>query len=242
MKQAFRVAIAAMVAALLSGCYALQKSDSYYGVSTANQNVVFLLDRSGSMEGKDEGVAGAAVQAQVLNKSAEVVQRNMGGAVGGLLGNQIRSEGSKMGAAKRALIPAVRGLQAPSRYAVVTFGGQVDTWHNQMIPATPTQQNVDMVRINQVSAGGGTPMSTALERAFHYPEVTAIFLLTDGQPTDSSNAAILAKVATLNSTRRVAIYTIGFGQDKDATFLQRLAQENGGQYIDQTNAGNWFPF
>jgi len=242
MKYACRVAIVATVASLLSGCYALQKSDSYYGVSTANQNVVFLLDRSGSMEGKDEGATGAAVQTQVLNKSAEAVQRNMGGALGGLLANQLRSEGSKMGAAKRALIPAVRGLQAPSRYAVVTFGGQVDTWHGQMVPAMATQQNMDMVRINQVSASGGTPMMTALERAFQYPDATAIFLLTDGQPTDSSNAAILAKVATLNRTRSVAIYTIGFGQDKDSVFLQRLAQENGGQYIDQTNAGNWFPF
>lgn len=242
MKYVFRVMTAVAVATLLAGCYALQKSDSYYGVSTANQNVVFLLDRSGSMEGKDEGAAGAAVQNQVLNRSADTVQRNLGGAVGGFLGNQIRSEGNKMGAAKRALIPAVRGLQTPSRYAVVTFGGQVDTWHDQMVPATPTQQNIDMARINQVSASGGTPMMAALERGFQYPDATVIFLLTDGQPTDSGNAAILARVAALNSTRRVAIYTIGFGQDKDTPFLQRLAQENEGQYIDQTNAGNWFPF
>ncbi len=242
MEHAFRVVVAAVVTTLLSGCYAVQKSDNYYGVRTANQNVVFLLDRSGSMEGKDEGVASAAVQAQVLNRSADTVQRKMGGVVGNFLGNQIRSEGSKMGAAKRALIPAVRGLEPPSRYAVVTFGGQVDTWHEQMVPAAPAQQNIDIVRINQVAASGGTPMLGALERGFQYPEATAIFLLTDGQPTDAGNAAILSRVAALNSNRRVAIYTIGFGDDKDIAFLQRLAQENGGEYIDQTNAGNWLPF
>lgn len=242
MKHAFRVLIAASIIVLLSGCYAVKSSNNYYGVKTANQNVVFLLDRSGSMEGKDEGVVSNAVQTQVLNKSASAAQSKIGGIVGNLVGNQIRSEGSKMGAAKRALIPAVRGLELPSRYSVVTFGGQVDTWHDQMVPAAPTQKNVDIVRINQVSAAGGTPMLTALERGFQYPDATAIFLLTDGQPTDSNNASILARVATLNATRRVTIHTIGFGEDKDAAFLRQLAQENGGEYIDQTNAGSWLPF
>ena len=242
MKRAIGVVVATAAAVLLSGCYALQKSDNYYGIRTENNNVVFLLDNSGSMEGKDEGVGTAAVQNEVLSRSAQTVQRKVGGAVGNFLGNQLRSEGTKMGAAKRALIPAVRGLNPPSQYAVVTFGGQVDTWHAQMVAAAPSQQNMDMVRINQVDAGGGTPMLRALERAFQYPEATAIFLLTDGQPTDSSNAAILAKVASLNSERRVVIHTIGFGDDKDTQFLQRLAQENGGEYIDQTNAGSWFGF
>ena len=242
MKHAFRVLISASIIVLLSGCYAVQKSDSYYGVKTSNQNVVFLLDRSGSMEGKDEGIAGVAVQSQVLNRSADVAQDKVGGFLGNLIGGQIRSEGTKMGAAKRALIPAVRGLETPSRYAVVTFGGQVDTWHGQMTPATASSKNVDIVRINQVSAEGGTPMLTALQRGFQYPDATVIFLLTDGQPTDSNNADILARVAALNSTRRVVIHTIGFGDDKDTAFLRRLAQDNGGQYIDQTNAGNWLPF
>lgn len=242
MKGVFRVLLAAAVIGLLPGCYAVQKSDSYYGVRTANQNVVFLLDRSGSMEGKDEGVVSGAVQNQVLNKSANLAQDKIGGMLGSLVGKQLRNEGTKMGAAKRALIPAVRGLEAPSHYAVVTFGGQVDSWHDRMVPAATTQKNIDIVRINQVSASGGTPMMAALERGFQYPDATVIFLLTDGQPTDSNNAAILSRVAALNSGRHVAIYTIGFGDDKDEAFLRQLAQSNGGEYIDQTNAGNWLPF
>lgn len=242
MKGVFQTLVATGMVLLLSGCYAVQTSDSYYGVKTANQNVVFVLDRSGSMEGKDEGVVSGAVQGQVLNRTADVAQDKLGGVLGNVVGNQLRSEGNKMGAAKRALIPAVRGLQPPSRYAIVTFGGQVDGWHDQMVAAATTQKNVDIVRINQVSASGGTPMKTALERAFQYPDATVIFLLTDGQPTDSSNAGILERVAALNGTRHVVIHTIGFGEDKDASFLQQLARDNGGEYIDQSNAGNWLPF
>jgi len=85
-------------------------------------------------------------------------------------------------------------------------------------------------------------MLPARQRGFQYPDAPAIFLLTDGQPTDSSNAEILARVAALNSSRRVVIHTIGFGEDKDTAFLRQLAQDNGGKYIDQTNAGNWLPF
>lgn len=242
MKAMLRTLAVTGISVLLAGCYAIQSSDSYYGVRTANQNVVFLLDSSGSMEGKDEGVVSGAVQGQVLNRSADAAQDKIGGVLGSVVGNQLRSEGNKMGAAKRALIPAVRGLQSPSRYAVVTFGGQVESWHQQMVDAAATQKNIDIVRINQVDASGGTPMKTALERAFQYPDATVIFLLTDGQATDSGNADILARVASLNSTRHVVIHTIGFGEDKDAAFLQQLAQSNGGEYIDQTRAGSWLPF
>ena len=38
-----------------SGCYLFQKSDSFYGLQTAGQRIVFVVDTSGSMEGKNEG-------------------------------------------------------------------------------------------------------------------------------------------------------------------------------------------
>ena len=51
---------------LLGGCYLFQSSETFYGLKTAGQRIVFVVDISGSMEGKNEGtiqdrVTGAAV-------------------------------------------------------------------------------------------------------------------------------------------------------------------------------------
>ena len=50
-----------------SGCYLFQSSEPFYGLKTSGQKVVFVVDISGSMEGKNEGslqdrVTGMAVQ------------------------------------------------------------------------------------------------------------------------------------------------------------------------------------
>jgi Mg-chelatase subunit ChlD len=79
-----------------------------------------------------------------------------------------------------------------------------------------------------------------LEEMSGYLDVTISFLLTDGQSTDSSNTQILERVRALNKDRHIAIYTIDFGNDAD--FLRRLATENGAKYVDQTHAGQLFPF
>lgn len=242
MKSLLRLLIPVLLATLLCGCYGFEKSSTYYGVRTAGQNVVFVIDTSGSMEGKDEGSIGDQVTHTVVERSADAVEHAIGGFLGRMAGKQVSSEATKLGSAKRALIPALRGLEASSRYAIVQFGGHADAWHEHMVAATSTQKNADIARVEQLSADGSTPMLAALERSFRYQGATTIFLLTDGRPDGGSTGQILDRVRALNADRHIVVHTIGFGEDKDAGFLQTLARENGGRYVDQSHAGQLLPF
>lgn len=226
----------------MSGCYAVQKSADYYGVRTAGQNVVFLLDTSGSMEGKDEGTLENEVEQEAANQAANVAEDAIGGSIGEAVGGQVRGEATKLGAAKRELIPAVRGLEETSLYAIATFGSNVNTWHSSLVAATSVQRTADAARINGLDASGSTPMLAAIERGFQYSGATTFFLLTDGQPTDSNAGQILERVRELNENSGIIIHTIGFGEDKDEDFLRQLAEENGGQYVDRTQTGRILPF
>ena len=73
----------ALVAALASsGCHAVQTSQDYYGIDTKGQSVLFVIDISGSMEGKQEGTIQDQVQAEAANRGGTEVQRRVGGTVG----------------------------------------------------------------------------------------------------------------------------------------------------------------
>lgn len=218
---------------LVAGCYAVRKSADYYDVHTAGHNVVFLVDISGSMEGKQEGTLQDQVEGAAADAAGDIVERTVGGGIGRAIGGQVRGEATKLGTAKRELIPAIRGLEETSRFAVVTFGDGVSTWHEDLVPATSTTTNTTLVRVNGLSADGETAMLAALQRGFQYQGATTIFLVTDGQPTDSSGDEIRERVRQLNGDNRIVLHTVGLGPDQDGAFLAALAQENGGQYVNR---------
>lgn len=226
----------ALTMALLAapGCYLFQRSETFYGLQTAGQRIVFVVDISGSMEGKNEGslqdqVTGAAVQA-----SGNAMGRFIGGSVGSFVGKQTASEATKLGGAKRELIPAIQGLPEGSSFALVTFGRDVKPWMLGMAPATAQNKNIALATIKQLEANGGTPARKALEAAFDFSDATLVLFVSDGRPTDGSDRDILARVEALNAGRggrRVTVSAIGLGEDQDETFLTALASQNGGQYV-----------
>jgi uncharacterized protein YegL len=214
-----------------SGCYMFQKSDSYYGIATAQRKILFVLDVSGSMEGKAEGNITDQITAAATRRAGDAV----GGAVGGIAGSMISSaaseETTKLGAAKRELIPAIQGLDQSSRFTIITFGEKVSPWRDQLIAADGTYKDQAMIFLKGLESNGGTPAREALERAFRFTDADLIFFVSDGQPSDASASEILARVGQLNATRHVTIETIGLGDDQDEAFLRDLAAQNGGQYI-----------
>lgn len=231
-KRFIRAALAgAMVLVAGSGCYLFQKSDTFYGLKTAGQRVVFVVDVSGSMEGKNEGslqdrATGLAVQA-----SGNAIGNAIGGSLGSFVGQQTTSEVTKLGGAKRELIPAIQGLPESSSFSIITFGNDTKPWMLGMVPATAANTNMAAAFIKQLEANGGTPARAALDKAFAYPDLGLVFFVSDGQPTDSNAAEILTHVRTLNATRRVMVSTVGLGADQDERFLTTLAAENGGRYV-----------
>jgi len=214
-----------------SGCYLFEKSETFYGLNTAGQRIAFVVDISGSMEGKNEGSIRDQVTGRAVSTGGSALGHAIGGSIGSFVGNQTASEATKLGGAKRELIPAIQGMPETSSFIVITFGDQVKPWLLGMAQASSTNKATAIALVKDLSATGGTPALEALERAMSYPDVGVIFFLSDGQPTDASADAILNRVRELNSRRHVVVSTVGLGADQDEKFLATLASQNGGQYV-----------
>jgi uncharacterized protein YegL len=213
------------------GCYLFRSSETFYGLRNPGGRIVFVIDISGSMEGKNEGTIEDRAVGMAAQSGSRAVSGAIGGPLGSLVGKQAASEVTKLGGAKRELIPALQGLPESSSFSIITFGQKAEPWFRGMVPASGENKDLAVVFVKQLSANGGTPARKALQAAFAYPDATTIFFLSDGQPTDSSADQILADVRGLNAQRRVTISTIGLGGDQNERFLGALAGENGGQYV-----------
>ncbi|HEY0711870.1 MAG TPA: VWA domain-containing protein [Polyangia bacterium] len=228
-----RLLAAALATAIIptSGCYLFQSSTTFYGLKTAGQKVVFVVDISGSMEGKNEGSIQDQLTGVAVRKSGTALGNALGGTLGSIVGKQTSSEITKLGGAKRELIPALQGLPESSSFSIITFGQQTKPWLMGMVSATGTNRNIAAAFVKDLEANGGTPAKRALEQAFEYPDVNLIFFVSDGQPTDGRAADILNHVRMLNSRRGVVVSTVGLGGDQDEAFLAALANQNGGRYV-----------
>ncbi|HKU39525.1 MAG TPA: hypothetical protein VJR89_15305, partial [Polyangiales bacterium] len=139
------------------GCYMLSSSQTFYGLKTEGQKVIFLVDVSGSMEGKDEGNLTDRVVAQAAASGGETVGGAIGGDVGSFIGQQTASEATKLGGAKRELIPALQGLPESSSFSIITFGDETKEWYRGMVPATSSNRNLAIAFVKSLEASGGTP-------------------------------------------------------------------------------------
>jgi uncharacterized protein YegL len=166
-----------------------------------------------------------------VQASGSAIGNAIGGSLGSFVGQQTTSEVTKLGGAKRELIPAIQGLPDTTSFSIITFGNEVKPWLLGMSAADGKNRNIAAAFVKDLEANGGTPARRALEEAFKYPDATLIFFVSDGQPTDSSAADILTRVRELNAQRHVVVSTVGLGGDQDERFLTQLATENGGRYV-----------
>ena len=224
-------ALALLAISLASGCYLFQSSQTFYGLKTAGQKIVFVVDISGSMEGKNEGSLQDRFTGVAVQKSGNALGQALGGTLGSIVGSQATSEVTKLGGATRELIPALQGLPESSSFSIITFGQETKPWLMGMVPATGANTNIGSAFVKDLEANGGTPAKRALDKAFEYADANVIFFVSDGQPTDGSAADILNHVRSLNARRRVVISTVGLGGDQDESFLSALAKQNGGHYV-----------
>src|SRR3954466_11025562 len=105
-----KVALTLLLLGTTSGCYLFQSSETFYGLKTSGQKVVFVIDISGSMEGKNEGTIQDRVTGMAVQTGGNAIGSAIGGTVGAFVGQQSASEVTKLGGAKRELIPAIQGL------------------------------------------------------------------------------------------------------------------------------------
>lgn len=232
---------------IMQSCRFFQDSEEYYGVKITTKRNVFVIDISGSMEGKVEKDLQGNIVAEATNAAAQEVGSAIGGKVGGMFASKASSEMTKLAEVKNQLIPAIKGLPEDSYFNIITFENDIERWKDKLVKATTSNKNMAIVMIENLESGGGTNIYGGLEDAFILAgagamdstknlNVETIFFLTDGHPSGGKHTnptKILEETQKMNPLQRVVINAVGLGKDKDAGFLRKLANQNGGTYIDK---------
>ncbi len=201
-----------------------KKGVYYYGIPQEGKSIVYVIDCSGSMMAsiKHPGGDGPPVDA---------------------------GPDSRMEATKEALIEVLGKLTKDDKFAIVCFNDVVVPYAKAMTPATPAEIKKAQAWVKALAPLQTTNIHDALEQAFalagrgaqdkYYKSVVdTIFLLTDGSPTKPDNTPdsterILESVRRWNPTKHVVIHTIGIGKGLNVNFLQQIAKENGGRFVQQ---------
>lgn len=145
---------------------------------------------------------------------------------------------NKIQQAKAALKFCVNNLDPRDRFGVIAFSNDVRLWQDGLRKASSGSLRAAEEYVGQFKADGGTNINGALGAALDMlasdvSEDTArppvIIFLTDGLPTVGITDVnqILANVRKANR-RRARIFDFGVGNDYNAHFLDKLANENNG--------------
>ena len=191
---------------------------SFYGITTRSNRILFVLDRSGSM---NEPIGSADTGAETRRK---------------------------IDAAKQQLKSAIASLEEGDLFNIITYAVDVTPWQRKMVKMTPkVARKVERYIDHEIDAASGTNIHDALRDAFrvagigamdkaYESNVDTIFFLTDGRPSVGEvqqPEEILLRVKEWNRLARIVVHAVGVGKDHDASFLRRLAEENGGQYTSR---------
>jgi hypothetical protein len=237
MKRILNLLTITFIVIMFSACYMVKKSESYYGVDTGtSKKIVYVIDISGSMEGKAETDLKGNVISTAGSKVGNAVGNKVGGKLGNIISKQTSDQLTKLGKAKKELMPSIRGLSEDTYFTIVVFENNVKKLNKQLVQANATNKNLAIAYLEKLESGGGTNMSDALEESFALAGVETIFVLSDGEPNEGkipNPQDILEAVAKWNSSKSVKINTIGLGEDCDKDFMKKLADQNGGQFIDK---------
>ena len=198
---------------------------NFVGIHTQKKSLLILMDLSGSMYKEDENYAKAA---------------------------------DKLVAISQALVQAIPGEEF--RFNVMGFWGVAPTTEFPLfrpagvfVPAQGTERGEAEAWIKRTvdtygAKSGGTPSWEALEKAFAFPGLGAVILITDGAPNgcnvlDPSGAAVplpeklaeFRKAVLQRKPAGVEIHCIGVGRELYGDpvfrrFLAGLAAENGGGF------------
>lgn len=222
----------------LAAQYGPAAGTHYHGIDTPSRAIVFVVDVSSSMQTL---VTSAAAEAgETPPRRIDVVRRDLQRTLEGLEPHvrfNVLAFATEIDAWKKGLVSA-NPLNRSSAF----------DWVGRLEPVGAASANdlahMGLAPLSDPEAGK-TNTWGALERAMaagdaragaddYEGDVDTIFLLSDGRPSHGAYVdvdAILEAVREANELRRIAIHTIAIGRF-NKVFLQRLAQENGGVFVD----------
>jgi hypothetical protein len=222
---------------------------TFYDIPTQSQAIVFVLDRSGSM------------QEPAGEKSRAKEDKPKGPVTGG--GDKHGKDGAdeavagdtRLAVAKNKLAQCVENLAKDVRFGLVFYGSDVVVWKEA--PALELADSGNKAEalawFGSLEPAGATAMFHALLKALEYADgdpgakgrkrnlaggANTIFLLSDGSPTDGAGQQLssevleeeMARFLEANEIYRCVVHTIGIGPTHNRTLMKRIAAATGGEY------------
>lgn len=139
----------------------------------------------------------------------------------------------RLGAVKRALHAVVEELAQDDLFNIVLFGNRAESLYRDPVPATTQNKQAASAFIEAQGAMGATHFEAALRELLQQavPPGTAhhVVFLTDGSPTLGETDPIrLSEMVAGWTGSEVRLYTVGIGDQVDASFLRGLAEDQRG--------------
>ena len=212
---------------------------SYHGVTTPSRSIVFVIDVSGSMEQEVVNKERFKDGNYPSWKRIDVIKTE--------LIKTIRTLGPEVEFNIIAFATDVKPWKKNQVKANPLNKSSAETWASHL-EAIGGSSKEDLARAGLVGAanleGGKTNTYGALMAALGVEDgkvvrgyetaIDTIFFLSDGRPSTGKFVEpddVLREIRAANELRKVAIHTITLGEfEKD--FMERLAQENGGSFVD----------
>lgn len=204
--------------------------NSFYGIETKAQHIMYILDVSGSML-VDSRTGG-----------------NPPGAKPAPRGQQAEGEKGhrRIDQAVAQLKRSIEAIPSKGTFNIIFYNEKVSIWRKGMQKANKKNKKAAITWADTVEAGGATNIFDSVELAFqnagrgtfdkHYKVgIETIFLLSDGSPNRgriTETNPFLEEVAKLNRLSKIQIHTVGIGGGGMGGLLRRLAQDNHGEYVE----------
>lgn len=191
----------------------------FFGVPVTGGSIAFVVDTSGSMD-------------EVVGTNPREEKRGVGP--------------TRLRAAKEQMLAAVQGMDPDSCYWLWTFADKAHQW--TPVPIRPSASSGRSLTelLGRLHAKGGTNLYDGLAQALQFAEmklgeqnqvrVDEVFVLSDGEPTAGEvrePEELLTVVREANRYAKVRIHTIFTGSGHGSDLLRRLAEENGGVYVQR---------
>lgn len=182
-----------------------RRTASFYGLEIRANKVCFVVDTSGSMA---EGAGGRGTVSTSRSST-------------------------RLGVAKQEIKNSLNHLLNGVRFNIVTFETRTQAYQKSLIELNGKSRAKALKRVDQWHANGGTAIYDALMVALRDPDVEAIYLLTDGEPTEGKVTdidQIIDRVEDRIRFRDIKIHGVAIGQR--SRLLRELARRSEGQYVE----------